>query len=486
MKRQIGLIAGPVLFLLTLFFYEAEGLDAPAKAVLASTIWIAIWWISEVVPLSVTALLPIILFPLTGAVSIQSTTAPYGDKMIFLFLGGFIIAIAMEKWNLHRRIALKIILTVGTNPQKIILGFMIATAFLSMWISNTATTLMMMPIAFAVTSQFSDFMKDKFNTTESFFAKALLLGVAYAASIGGMATLVGTPTNAILAGVVYNMYQIEIAFYDWFIFAVPFVIVLLLICWAYIVTIAFPIRKMPVLNLGEEIQKDYDQLGTMRSEEVTVLIVFSITALAWISRTFFLEKIVSGIDDTIIAIGGAVVLFILPSKSTKGARILDWGSAAKLPWGILLLFGGGLSLASGFSSTGLATWIGTQLDMLDGFSLLVTLLIVVAVVNILTEITSNVATSTMILPILASLALALGVHPLGLMVSAAMASSCAFMLPVATPPNAIVFGTGKIRIWDMVRVGFIMNMISIILLTLFIYYVLPVVWKIELFNHPVM
>lgn len=484
MKKTLGLIAGPALFLYILFFFEAEGLNAPAKAVLASTLWISLWWVTEAIPIEATSLLPIILFPLTGAVNIESTTAAYGNKIIFLFLGGFILASAMERWNLHKRIALKIILLIGTNPRKVILGFMIATGFISMWISNTAATLMMLPIAFAVVSQLSDFLAKKLNVSQFVFIKPLLLGVAYAASIGGIGTLVGTPTNAVFAGIVGNLYQIEISFYQWFIYAMPFAAILLLLCWAYMTMIAYPIKKMTVPGIRDEIKRDYDQLGPIHAEEVAVLIVFIITAAAWISRTFLLEKIIPGMDDSIIAIGASVTLFVLPSRSIKGARILDWETAVKLPWGILLLFGGGLAIAVGFSSTGLAAWIGNQLSMLNGISLIVVMLLIVGLVNFLTEITSNVATATMILPIVASFSMGIGVHPLIIMAPATIAASCAFMLPVATPPNAIVFGTGKIRIIDMVKTGFVLNIMSVIVATLYTYWLLPLLWNLQIFDIP--
>jgi solute carrier family 13 (sodium-dependent dicarboxylate transporter), member 2/3/5 len=473
-----------MLFLFIVFFLNMEGLDAPAKAVLATATWMAVWWITEAIPLEATALLPVIIFPLTGAVNIQPTTAAYADRIVFLFLGGFIIATAMEKWNLHKRLALRIILFVGTNPQRVILGFMIATGFLSMWISNTATTLMMMPIAFAVVSQLNEFIKSKFKESDNCFGTALLLGVAYAASIGGMATLIGTPTNAIFAGVVSRLFKIEITFFEWFKFAFPFVAVLLVICWIYIVKIAFPVRRLSVPDIGGHIRKDYEMLGPIRPEEVSVLVVFSATAFAWITRSFFLAKFIGGLDDTIIALSGAVVLFVLPARSRKGEKILDWATAAKMPWGILLLFGGGLALAMGFNTTGLDIWIGSQMGIFGGLAFIVTILFVVAVVNYMTEITSNIATATMILPILAGLSLAIGVHPFGLMVGAVLASSCAFMLPVATPPNAIVFGTGRIRIIDMVRTGFALNVISILLIALYVYFILPIAWGLDIFSHP--
>src|SRR5690625_3041228 len=487
--QLIGLIAGPLLFVLTLLFVHPEGLSSEGLAVLASTIWIAIWWMTEAIPIPATSLLPIILFPITKGLDIDATTSSYGDDTIFLFMGGFMIALAMEKWNLHKRIALTIISIIGTNTNRIILGFMIATGFLSMWISNTATAMMMVPIGLAIIYQVSDALKDdpSIDTSkEKFsFGKALMLGIAYSASVGGIATLIGTPPNALLAGTVEKLYDIEISFAHWMLFGVPFAWIFIFIVWFYLVKIAFP-QELKELPGGKAvIQDEKEKLGSASFEEKAVFIVFILAALAWITRTFFLEKVVNeNINDAIIAMTAAIILFIIPAKNKKGDHLLDWESAVKLPWGILLLFGGGLAIAAGFVDSGLSEWIGNQLTALQGVHTFVVLLIVSGLVIFLTEITSNTATGSMMYPIMASLAIALGIHPYAVMVAAAVAASCAFMLPVATPPNAVVFGSCYLRIPDMVKAGFFLNIVGILLVTLSIYFLLPIVWGIDLTHVP--
>jgi len=476
--KTFGLVLGPALFVLTLLFFHPEGLNSTANAVLACTLWIAVWWITEAIPIAVTSLLPIILFPLTNSLQLSETTASYGHKYVFLYIGGFILAIAIERWNLHRRIALTIINFIGTNVKSLILGFMIATAFLSMWISNTATTVMMLPIAMAIIAQ----LKDNPATVEDeneIFGKALMLSIAYSASIGGMASLIGTPTNLVLAGVVQDTYGIEITFFQWVIFGLPISILLLAICFGYLTNIAFKFKQKTFPGGKQEIRSQLKNLGDITFEEKMVLGVFFFTALAWISRSFLLNKIIPNIDDTVIAIIAAVVLFLLPASKDQNRRILTWEEAVKLPWGILLLFGGGLALAEGFKTSGLAVWIGSQMTLLDSVPLIVLLLVLLAAVNFLTEITSNVATTAMLLPVLAAMAVTIGVHPYILMVGATVAASCAFMLPVATPPNAVVFGSGYLRIPDMVRSGIWMNLLSIILLALITYFLLPVLWDFD-------
>ena len=473
-KQKIGLVLGPILFLITLFFIHPEGLSKEANAVLSGTLWVAVWWITEALPIAVTALLPIILFPLTGALSLSETTASFGHKYVFLYIGGFILSIAMEKWKLHKRIALNIINIVGTDVKKIILGFMVATAFLSMWISNTATSVMILPVGIAIVIQLIDNPLTKENEN-LIFGKALMLAIAYSASIGGMATLIGTPPNLVLAGIVEKTYNTEITFTQWFVFGFPIAIVLLLICWVYLTRFAFSFQQKSFPGGKEEVKKQLQKLAKITFEEKLILTVFIVTAFAWITRSFLLQPIIPAIDDTIIGIMCGVTLFLLPSK-TKGERLLTWEDTVRLPWGILLLFGGGMALALGFESSGLAKWIGSQMIALETIPLLLLLLILIAAVNFLTEITSNLATTAMLLPVLVSLASAIGVHEYFLLVGATVAASCAFMLPVATPPNAVVFGSGYLKIEDMVKKGFWMNVISIILLTLIVYFILPLLW----------
>ncbi|MEL6924890.1 MAG: DASS family sodium-coupled anion symporter, partial [Bacteroidota bacterium] len=389
--QRIGLVLGPLLFFLTLFLFRPEGLSPEGRAILASTLWIAIWWITEAIPIAATSLLPIVLFPLSGGLDLNSTTAAFGHRLIFLYVGGFMIAIAIEKWNLHKRIALTIINAIGTSMSSIIFGFMAATAFLSMWISNTATSVMMLPIGMAIVSQLSS--NNTITSDESNrFGKALMLAIAYSASIGGVATLIGTPPNLVLASVVQKIYNIEITFAQWIMFGLPISIVLLAICWFYLVRIAYPMHDAAFPGGRAEIRRQLQALGSISFEEKTVLAVFALTAFAWISRSFLLKKILPAIDDTIIAIAGALILFLLPARAKSGEKILDWPSAVQLPWGIILLFGGGMALAQGFQASGLAEWIGSQMTLLQGVALLLLLFALVAAVNFLTEITSNLAT----------------------------------------------------------------------------------------------
>ncbi len=480
--KKIGLFLGPVLFITILLWCHPEGMSESAVGVLAGTAWIATWWITECIPLAMTSLLPIVLFPLTGGLGLQATTASYGHKYVFLYIGGFILAIAIERWNLHKRISLIIIHFIGTNLKKVILGFMVATAFMSMWISNTATSVMMLPIGMAIIAQFRDDPTTIINENTE-FGKALMLAIAYSASIGGMATLIGTPPNLVLAALVQEMYGIEISFAQWISFGLPVSIGLLIICWKYLTSYAFFFPQESFTGGKEEIQRQLRALGPISYEEKWVLAVFLLTAIAWITRSL-LNQIIPALDDTIIAIMAAFILFLIPAKSTESRALMTWDEAVRLPWGILLLFGGGLALAEGFKSTGLAAYIGQQLTLLEGAPLLMILLVIIASVNFLTEITSNIATTAMVLPILAPLALSIGVHPYTLMVGAAVAASCAFMLPVATPPNAVVFGSGYLTISDMVKTGFRMNVFSILCLTIVVYYLLPYFWSFDINTFP--
>lgn len=481
---RVGLVLGPLAFLGILFFFRPEGLEPEARAVLASTAWIAIWWITEAMPIEATALLPMVLFPLTGALDIQSTTTSYAHRLIFLYVGGFFLAIAIEKWGLHRRIALNIIHVIGANITSIIMGFMIATAALSMWISNTATSVMMLPIGMAIVAQLTN-NPASCERDKDKFGKALMLAIAYSASIGGVATLVGTPPNIVLAGVVQELYGVEISFARWLAFGLPISIILLVLCWFYLTRFAFKFENNILPGGREEIDRQLHECGKMSFEEKMVLGVFAATAFAWISRAFFQKQLglFPRLDDTIIAMSAGIVMFLLPARE-KSTALLRWRDTQKLPWGIVLLFGGGMALAEGFKASGLAGWIGSQMTLLDGVSLILLILILIAAVNFLTEITSNLATTSMLLPILAPMALAINVHPFILMVSATVAASCAFMLPVATPPNAVVFGSGYLRIPDMVRTGLWMNLISILLLTFFAYVVLPMVWGLNPTEFP--
>lgn len=470
--KLIGLILGPFLFVLV--FWETipiNGLSEESRAVLACALWISSWWITEAIPISATSLLPIVLLPMTQGAPIAQTTAAYGDKMLFLFVGGFIIAIAMQKWGLHKRIALGIISAIGSKTHTLILGFMLATGFLSMWISNTATTLMMVTIATALITQTKEYLP---KSGEDFF-KALLLAIAFSASIGGVSTLIGTPTNPIFVAIASDLYGKEFSFTDWMLFALPFSLVMLAITWFVLTHVVYKTRKIELPMGSDLIKKELKALGKMSQEEKAIAIVFGLTAVAWMTRTFVLNKFIPGINDTTIAIIAALTMFLIPSKKERGQKLLTWAEAERLPWGIIILFGGGLSLAAAFRSSGLAEWLGTQLVQAGGLPLLVLIFIVALSVNFLTEVTSNVATASIALPVLASLATVIGVDPYMLMIPATMAASCAFMLPVATAPNAIVFGSGQLKIQDMVRAGFMLNIISTVLISLLIYFLLPLV-----------
>jgi len=480
-KRTLFLILGPALFGLVTFMGPPEGMSLEALHVFACTMWIAVWWITEAIPISVTALLPIILFPLTGALDLSATTASFGHKYIFLYLGGFMLAIAIEKWNLHRRISLHIIRIIGTRVNTIILGFMIATAFMSMWISNTATSVMMLPIGLAIVKEFKKDTPGNPADGEK-FGKAVMLAIAYSASIGGFATIIGTPPNLVLVGILEEIYNAKITFFQWFIFGLPLSLLLLFICWQYLIRSAFRFELKSLPGGREHIKNLLTALGKISKEEKMIAIVFASTALLWITRSL-LEPFIPGLDDTIIALVAGTSLFIIPSRD-KTKKLITWEDCKEIPWGIILLFGGGLSLAKGFSETGLAEWIALQLTSLQGLSLVLLILVLVASVNFLTEMTSNLATTAMLLPVLAPMALALNLHPYMIMVSVTISASCAFMLPVATPPNAVVFGSGFLRIPDMARSGIWMNLISILIVTAATYWLLPGVWDIDPMRFP--
>lgn len=435
----------------------------------------AIWWITEAIPIAATALLPVALFPMLGVMSTSDTTSAYANHIVFLFLGGFLIAMAMRKWNLHRRIALHTIETVGVSPSRIILGFMLATAFLSMWISNTATTMMMLPIALAVTGQLTGYTASGEQSGTPAFGVALMLGIAYSASIGGVATLIGTPPNAILAGIVERVYDHRISFAAWMSFGLPLSIIMLASAWFYLTRIAYPVKHQTVNNVTELIQQELKQLGPLSRQERLVGLIFTLVAISWISRGLFEIKLLERVSDASIAIVGALLLFIIPSDIKQREFLLDWSSAVRLPWDILILFGGGFALAQGFSDSGLTEWIVQQMSVLQGTHLIVLVLVITLVVIFLTEITSNTATATLILPVLGALAAAVDVAPMVLMVPAAIAASYAFMLPVATPPNAIVFSSRYVTIPQMARAGFYMNLLASGMITLFVILILPLI-----------
>ncbi len=477
-KERIGLVLGPALFVLFAFVLPMDSMEPVAARTLGAVLWIATWWVTEAIPMPVTSLLPLALFPLLGSVGIKDMGSAYAEEMIFLFMGGFILALALEKWNLHKRISLNIILLVGTNTRRIVLGFMLATGFLSMWISNTATALMMLPIGLALLRHMGADSEEGQP-----FGKALLLGIAYSASIGGMATIVGTPTNAIFIKAVETQYKATIAFDQWMLFGMPISIALLFISWWYLVRVAQPLPAKTASSSRADLQEQVKALGNMSWEEKWVSAIFGLVALAWISRSYLLKPFIPGINDTIIVLLGILPLFIIPSK-TKPGKLMDWETARQLPWGILLLFGGAFAFAMAFEQSGLGTWMAGQFTSIGQLPLWLVLLLLIGFTNFLTEITQNVATVTLLMPVIATLAPEIGLHPFGLMAGTAISASCAFMLPMATGPNAIVFGYGYLKIGDMARAGFALNLISIALITAIAYWLLPLAWDFDPTQFP--
>jgi sodium-dependent dicarboxylate transporter 2/3/5 len=430
--------------------------------------------------------LPIVLFPLLGVMSTAATTSAYANHLIYLFMGGFLIAVTMQKWNLHRRIAMHTLRAVGVSPNRIILGFMLATALLSMWISNTATAMMMLPIGMAVIGQVELLQSPEQSSSrdevklKSNFGICLMLSIAYSASIGGVATLIGTPPNAILAGMVEKLYGQTISFASWLAFGLPLSVIMLSITWLYLTRIAYPLRATALPGVEKVINRELSQLGPVNNEERWVLGVFLLVASAWVARGLIDVPALSMVTDASIAMAGALLLFVIPSNLAKREFLLDWKTAAGIPWDIIILFGGGFALAQGFSESGLSLWVANQLGSLEGASLLTIISVVTLTIIFLTEITSNTATATLMIPVLGALSIAVGIHPFSLMVPAAIAASYAFMLPVATPPNAIVFSSRCITIPQMAKAGIWLNIIAVGLISLFVLFLLPLVWGIEL------
>jgi sodium-dependent dicarboxylate transporter 2/3/5 len=462
-RRLIGLLLGPFLFLVFLLLPQPQGMSPAAQHVAAVTMLMAAWWISEAIPIAATALLPIVLFPLLGVMGTAEATSGYANHLIYLFLGGFLIAMAMQKWDLHRRIALHTIRLVGFSPPRMVLGFMLATAFLSMWISNTATAMMMLPIGIAVIAT-----REAGGEQGEGFGPALMLGIAYAASIGGVATLIGTPPNAILAGVLERTTGQTIGFAQWLGFALPLSLLMLAIAWLYLTRIAYPGGGSAAAGTRALLRDELQQLGPTSREEKWILLIFVTVAAAWILRGLLDTAWLEGVGDATIAMAGATLLFLIPSNWRRGEFLLDWQSAVKLPWEIIILFGGGFTLAGGFAESGLTEWLVNQLGLLHGTPPWLLIAAVALLVIFLTEVTSNTATATIVLPVMGALAGAMGMAATELMIPAAIAASYAFMLPVATPPNAIVFSSGAVTIPQMARAGVWMNLIAALAITLFV------------------
>jgi len=452
---------------------ELVELGTTARATAAVGVWMAVWWLTEAIPIYATALLPLALFPLSGATSMQAAARPYAHPLIFLFLGGFLIALAIQRWGLDRRIALSMLRWVGARPARIVGGFMAVTAGLSMWVSNTATAVMMLPIALGVIELAEE--TDSHGTRSREFATCLLLSVAYAASIGGVGTLVGTPPNLFLASFAETHLGREISFVRWMAVGLPLVAVFLPATWLLLTRVLHPLGDAPLEGTAERVARDHEALGALGRGERIVLVVFGLTAAGWLLRPLLVGIEIAGwaplagLTDAGVAMLGALSLFAIPVDWRERVFALDWKSTQHLPWGILLLFGGGLSLANAIDAAGLGAYLGSLVAGLDGVSPVLLTAIVVTLVIFLTEITSNTATAATLLPILAGIAPALGVSPFALAVPAAIAASCAFMLPVATPPNAVVFGSERITIAQMVRAGIGLNLLGIVLITALTY-----------------
>jgi sodium-dependent dicarboxylate transporter 2/3/5 len=490
LAARIGLLAGPLLALLVFFVLPSGdgGLSHAARACGSGATLMAVWWMTEALPLEATALLPLVLLPLTGIyppeAAFKRAAAPYADPAIFLFLGGFMIALAIERWGLHRRIALLTLLAVGTSPSRLVGGFLLATALISMWMSNTATAVMMLPIGLAVIDLLSHRLgaENQPNSAGSKdvanLATSILLAIAYSASLGGFVTLVGTPPNIYFAGYMRNQ-GLPIDFWRWMLFATPLSLIYLFSAWLLITRWLFPVQIKLIPGGRELIQNEFQKLGPVSRGEWIVLIVFTCTAACWMARgaltqwAWFVARvpIIQSIDDSLVAMAGAIALFLIPVDPARHVFALDWKTAVKLPWGVLLLFGGGLSLAAAMTDSGLARWIGQQVGVLASLPTYWQITLIVALIVFSGELTSNLAAVVALLPILFEVAKGLELDPLLLCVPAVIAASCGFMLPVATPPNAIVFGSGHIRLGQMVRAGLALDLVAVVLIPLFTYLV---------------
>ena len=467
-RAAAGLVAGPLLCAAMLLLPPPEGMEVLAWRTAAVGVLMAIWWVTEAIPIAATALLPIVLFPLLGVATVAGTTAPYANPVIYLFLGGFLIAMALESCGLHKRMALAVLRVVGTRPANLVLGFMVATAFISMWVSNTATVVMMLPMATSVMELARGGDDAASDARTGAFGVALLLGIAYSASIGGLGTLIGTPPNALLAGFMSETYGVRIGFVEWMILGVPIVVVGLPFAWLVLTRWLHPVGADPIAGGAALLREERDRLGALSRAEWTVGAITALTAVAWVTRPV-IERWLPAVTDTGIAITGALLLFVVPLSRRSPAVALTWKQAERLPWSVLILFGGGLSLAAAIQQTGLAGWIGGELGALAGWPLPLVILVVTTVVIFLTELTSNTATAAAFLPVVAALAVGIGTDPLLLAIPTVLAASCAFMLPVATPPNAIVYGTGALTIPQMARAGVLLNLFFILLLPLAVY-----------------
>lgn len=466
--KVIGLILGPILFSLILYTVEPGVLSEKSITVLALGAWMVTWWATEAMPIPVTAFLPMIVFPLSGVSSVREASAPYGDPIIFLFMGGFILALGLERHKLHQRIALGLIRLTGTSGNGIILGFMLSTALISMWISNTATAIMMLPIASSVTALLaSEMAGHQEDPRFKKFATGLMLAIAYAASIGGMATIIGTPPNVVMVGYMKRFYDLDVSFTSWMIVGIPMMTLALTACYFLITRVLF-VNQLPSIEGSRQlIQRKYQELGRISREEKLVLMVFSITCFFWIFRQNLNGLIGKNLlDDTTIAMAGGVIMFLIPIDFKNHKFLLDWSDMKELPWGILMLFGGGLCLADGMEKSGLVDIVGNYFAHQKDINPIILIFALTAISMGLTELMSNVALVTIFVPVVFGIADGFHINPIWLAMPVTFAASCAFMMPISTPPNAVLFATGHIRMSDMMKTGILLNLACLVIITL--------------------
>jgi solute carrier family 13 (sodium-dependent dicarboxylate transporter), member 2/3/5 len=465
--RLLAMLGGPLLALVLIWIEPPAEMPPAAWQVVALTAWMAVWWVAEPVPIAVTALLPVAVLPLLGTSTISEVAAPYANPLIFLFLGGFLLAEAIQRWGLHRRIAMLVLKGCGHRPHQLVAGFMMATAGLSMWVSNTATAALMVPIGISVLR----LLERRGGVGASrHMTLTLLLGIALAANIGGMGTLIGTPPNALLAGFMADNYGIEIGFAEWMLFALPPALLLLAMSWWLLTRVVYPLPREPIPGVASLLEEQARDLGRMTAPERRVTAIFLLVALAWVTRPL-LQNLLPNVEltDAGVAVIAAIMLFVVPARLKEGRFLLDWNSARNLPWGVLLLVGGGLSLGTAIESSGLAAMVAQGLSAFGDWPVWSLVAMTVVVVMLMSHVTSNTATAAAILPLTASLTVSLGASPLLLTIPVAMAASCAFMLPVATPPNAVVFASGKLTVLDMMRAGAITSLVAILTILLFLH-----------------
>jgi solute carrier family 13 (sodium-dependent dicarboxylate transporter), member 2/3/5 len=467
-RNRISIALG-LIFFFVLFFFNPFGLEEKAARVIAVAALMITWWITEAFPMPAVALVPIVLFPLLNIATTNATAAPYGNEVIFLFMGGFMIGLAIEKWNLHKRIALSIVKVTGTSGNGIVLGFVMATGLISMWLSNTATTMMMFPIAVSVIKVIGEGRSEKDMRN---FSLCLMLAIAYSSNFGGVATIIGTPPNVAYVSYMNKRFGQEISFFDWMMVCLPIALLLMLSLYFVTVKVLFRNQIASSAETKQLISNELQQLGPMRVPEKRVLVIFLCTALLWITRDLINQLGIVKIDDNMIAIFGALLLFILPAGEANG-KLLEWNDTKNMSWGILLLFGGGITLASAMEKAGLMDMLGKWISGFSGTDTLMLLVVVVTVSIFISEVMSNIAQVIVFAPVVTGIAVAAGINPYVLGVGMTLAASCASMMPMGTPPNAIVFASGHIRMKDMMKAGLVMNVISIVLISLFCYWVLP-------------